>query len=103
MSATREQIQELAGTIASQAEAIADGRVPEDQLRAAVALLHNNTDTLRKWVPNIRERDRDGYCTGCGEVFSGARGLKAHQTGRFVGSACAAARRDAPPVGDAPL
>jgi hypothetical protein len=48
----RDQYFELAGTIASQAQAIADGKIPAPQLRAQVALLKNNIDTLQAWTPD---------------------------------------------------
>jgi hypothetical protein len=41
---------ELAGTIANQAEAIAEGKIPADQLAGQVALLKNNIDTLQAWT-----------------------------------------------------
>lgn len=30
----------------------------------------------------------EGFCEGCGRVFAGARGLRAHQASRFAPGAC---------------
>ncbi len=37
--------------------------------------------------------DDQGQCPGCGAVFTGARGLRAHQNGKFVSMACKPATR----------
>jgi hypothetical protein len=29
-----------------------------------------------------------GYCSGCGQTFNGARGLRAHQNSKFLSLAC---------------
>lgn len=35
-------------------------------------------------------RDNGSTCPGCGQSFSGARGLRSHRTARFVTLACRA-------------
>jgi hypothetical protein len=35
-----------------------------------------------------RPDQREGYCPGCGQTFNGERGLRSHQTARFVTLAC---------------
>jgi hypothetical protein len=90
MSATDAQIRELAGAIAAQAQALADGAIPAGQRYAQVLKLEGNVDTLKHWTLDDREHTRlaPGQCRGCGETFAGERGLKAHQTGRFVAQGC---------------
>lgn len=48
-----EQIRELAGTVALQAQAIADGKI-EGPLHGAVRLLGYNVDTLKTWTADDR-------------------------------------------------
>jgi hypothetical protein len=50
MLATEAQIRDLANTIALQADAIATGKIPADELHAVARILHNNTETLRVWT-----------------------------------------------------
>ena len=51
MSATPEQIREQAQAIANQAQAIADGKIPEGQETYAQAgLIYNNASTLLTWT-----------------------------------------------------
>lgn len=54
MAATEQQIVELAGTVATQAEAIAQGTVRGPRY-AAVARLRENVDTLATWVGDDRQ------------------------------------------------
>jgi hypothetical protein len=54
MNATPEQIQEQAQAIANQAQAIADGKIPDGQLHAQVARLFDNVVMLRAWTPDDR-------------------------------------------------
>jgi hypothetical protein len=54
MSATDRQIRDLAGTIARQAQAIADGTTGATPVYGVVRLLRNNVDTLMAWVPDDR-------------------------------------------------
>jgi hypothetical protein len=49
--ASEQQIRELAQAIANQAQAIADGKIPEgQQTYAQAALIHNNADRLLTWT-----------------------------------------------------
>lgn len=50
MLATEAQIRDLANTIALQADAIASGKIPTDELHAVARKLHDNTETLRVWT-----------------------------------------------------
>jgi hypothetical protein len=43
------EIRSLAQTIANQSQAIADGKIAEDVMRAHIHLLQNNIDTLEAW------------------------------------------------------
>lgn len=86
MSATPEQIKELAQAIANQAQAVADGLIPEEQLFGHVALLRHNADTLKEWVPD----NRFPKCPGCGAYFDNARGLRSHRASRHAAMACKA-------------
>lgn len=54
MAATEKQIQDLAQAISLQAEALADGSVPEGQRWAAAKRLADNVDTLRAWIEDDR-------------------------------------------------
>jgi len=54
MAGTEVQIREQAQVIASQAQALADGMIPEGQRYAQVARLKENIDTLSAWVPDDR-------------------------------------------------
>lgn len=49
MLATEAQIRDLANTITLQADAIATGKIPVDELHAVARKLHDNTETLRVW------------------------------------------------------
>lgn len=51
MKTIDKQYAELANTIAAQAEAIALGKIPADQLRGHVALLESSIATLKAWTP----------------------------------------------------
>lgn len=51
MKAIDKQYKELANTIALQADAIAEGKIPAEQLNAQVSSLENNIRTLRAWTP----------------------------------------------------
>lgn len=55
VKATPEQVTELASAIATQAEAIAEGRV-NGPLTAAVHRVRDNADTLLMWVRSIEDR-----------------------------------------------
>lgn len=46
---------ELANTIANQAEAIVQGKIPGPQLYAQVCLMQNNIETLKAWTPRKEE------------------------------------------------
>jgi hypothetical protein len=48
--ASLKMYRELAGAIANQAEAIAEGEIPSKDLPGQVALLKNNIDTLQAWT-----------------------------------------------------
>jgi hypothetical protein len=50
-----EQARELAGVIAAQANALADGCIPDGQVYAQVARLADNIATLRVWVGDDRK------------------------------------------------
>lgn len=54
---------ELANTIANQAAAIAEGHFHGVSLRAQVALLKNNINTLEAWTPKEEEDDDVGTDT----------------------------------------
>jgi hypothetical protein len=55
MSATAlKQYMELANTIANQAQAIIQGKIPGPQLYAHVSLMQNNIETLKAWTPDER-------------------------------------------------
>ena len=47
------EIAELAGTVAAQAQVLADGKIPATQLFAHIARLHN-TDSLKAWAEDTR-------------------------------------------------
>jgi hypothetical protein len=49
------QARDLANTIAAQAQALADGRIPEGQVYAQLARLADNVTTLRTWVGDDRQ------------------------------------------------
>lgn len=44
------QVQELAQIVVNQAQALADGKIPDTEQYAHVKRLHNNTDTLLAWT-----------------------------------------------------
>ena len=54
MSATDEQIRELAQAVANQAQALADGVIPAGQRYAHVRRLAGNVETLSAWVGDDR-------------------------------------------------
>jgi hypothetical protein len=56
-AAALKQYMELANTIASQAEAIAEGKIPGKQLWAQVSGLENNIKTLKAWTPRPEEAE----------------------------------------------
>lgn len=49
------QARELASVIAAQANALADGVIPEGQVYAQVSRLADNVATLRAWAGDDRE------------------------------------------------
>ena len=53
------QYMELAHTIANQAEAIVQGKIPGKQLYAQACLLENNIKTLKAWTPRPEEAKDD--------------------------------------------
>lgn len=53
MSASREQIQELANAIALQAQSIADATIDEEAVYAVVKLLQGNVETLSAWTAHL--------------------------------------------------
>jgi hypothetical protein len=53
MSASREQVQELANAVALQAQSIADGTIDESAVYAQVKKLADNVDTLRHWTDHL--------------------------------------------------
>lgn len=55
------QYVELAGSIANQAEAIAQGKIPGEQLFAQVSLLENNIKTLKAWTPRPEDAKEDQW------------------------------------------
>ena len=50
-----EQAQELAAVIAQQAQALADGKIPDGQIYAQVSRLADNVSTLRAWTGDDRK------------------------------------------------
>lgn len=50
MNTSPEHITELAGVIAEQAQAIADGRIRPELFHAAVLRIAENVDTLKAWT-----------------------------------------------------
>lgn len=53
MSASREQVQELANAIALQAQSIADATIDEEAVYATVKLLQGNVETLSAWTAHL--------------------------------------------------
>jgi hypothetical protein len=70
VAATTAQIQELAGAIASQAQAIADGAIPVGMMFAQIQRLASNVDTLKAWVPDDR-RACNGQLNGPSSIAPG--------------------------------
>ena len=50
----KSQYQELVETIANQAQAIADGKIPTEQLWAQVCRIADNAETLKAWTESYR-------------------------------------------------
>lgn len=50
-----QQHRDLANTIAQQAQAIADDKIPEGQVYAQMARLADNVATLRAWLGDDRQ------------------------------------------------
>lgn len=48
------------------------------------------SETFAHFAPAERTATGAGYCQGCGETFTGARGLKSHQSRPFVSMGCRA-------------
>jgi hypothetical protein len=55
VTATQEQVRELAAAIAAQAQAIAEGSIPEEQQYSQVLRLRGNIETLQAWTPDSRQ------------------------------------------------
>lgn len=54
MTATEQQIRDLATAIVQQAEALAKGRIPEGQRHAHIRRLLGNAECLAEWAPDDR-------------------------------------------------
>lgn len=48
---------ELANTIANQAQAIIQAKIPGPQLYAHVSLMQNNIETLKAWTPRPKDAE----------------------------------------------